>query len=222
MEVWFPDGNGGRKLVNMAGTAAADTEEQTDETPALRTTALSRAAPLLASAGEDAEDDEAREIYYPDRDGGRVLLSTGGGITSLPTASASVKGAVMIGSGLAMDGDTLKTSLTSADLPASLLANALPVASTSNRGVIRVGNGLSMNGDVLNVTVQGGGGGGGTVDTFVGATSTSDGTGGAVPPPLAGQEHDFLCGNGTWTALTTTITIGTTPSTVDGAVWFSI
>jgi len=149
MEVWFPDGNGGRKLVNMAG-GTTDTEEQTAEVPAMRTMALSRAASaaLLAATDEAEDDDGAREIYYPDRDGGRVLLSSGGGITSLPTASQTVKGAVMIGTGLAMNGDTLNVSLTSADLP---------VASETTAGVIKVGNGLSMDNGTLSVTLESGG-----------------------------------------------------------------
>ena len=217
MAMYIPDGNGGRKLVNFDGTSAEPAE------PEIKLKAQPRAAPaaLLANAQATTAIDE---VYYPDQDGGRVLIDTGGGLASLPTASTSVKGGVMIGAGLSMAGEVLNVSLTSADLPPISLP-ALPIASRSVAGVVRIGNGLAMDGEVLNVTMQGGGssgGGGGTIGTFIGATANQDGTGGAVPAPLAGQERDFLCGNGTWTAITTTITIGTTPSTVDGAVWFSI
>ena len=215
MEMYIPDGNGGRKLVNFDGTSEEPAE------PEIKLKAQPRAAPaaLLANAQATTAIDE---VYYPDQDGGRVLIDTGGGLASLPTASTSVKGGVMIGAGLSMAGEVLNVSLSSTDLPPISLP-ALPIASRSVAGVVRIGNGLAMSGEVLNVTMQGGGGGGGgTIDAFTGATANQDGTGGAVPAPLAGQERDFLCGNGTWTAITTTITIGTTPSTVDGAVWFSI
>lgn len=114
-------------------------------------------------------------IYFPDGDGGRMTISSGDDV-SLPTASVSVKGGIMIGSGLLMDGDR------------------------------------------MHVTVQGGG----ISTAFTGATQYTSGTIGAVPAPMAGDQNKVLRGNGTWAALTTTVTIGTTPSTVDGAVWFSI
>lgn len=57
---------------------------------------------------------------------------------SLPTASASVKGGIKVGSGLSMSGDTLNN------------AYSLPTASTSVKGGIKVGNGLSMSGETLN------------------------------------------------------------------------
>lgn len=147
-------------------------------------------------------------IYFPDGDGGRMTISSGDDV-SLPTASASVKGGVMIGGGLAMDGDTLNVSLAGADIP---------VASTSVRGGIKLGTGLLMDGDRMHVTVQGGG----ISTAFTGATQYTSGAIGAVPAPRAGDQNKVLRGNGEWAALTTTVTIGTTPSTVDGAVWFSI
>ena len=147
-------------------------------------------------------------IYFPDGDGGRMTIA-GGADFSLPTASASVKGGVMIGDGLAMDGDTLNVSLAGADLP---------TASASVRGGVKPGTGLIMDGDIMHVTIQGGG----ISTAFVGATQYTSGAIGLVPPPMAGEQNKVLRGNGTWAAMSTTVTIGTTPSTVDGAVWFSI
>lgn len=115
-------------------------------------------------------------IFYPDGDGGRTTIA-GGSDYSLPTASTSVKGGIIVGTGLAMEGDR------------------------------------------MHVTVQGGGG---TGESFTGATQWTAGKGGEVPAPMAGEQDKVLCGNGTWMAMSTTVTIGTTPSTVDGAVWFSI
>lgn len=60
---------------------------------------------------------------------------------SLPTASASVKGGIKVGSGLSMSGETLNNTY----------SYTLPTASTSVKGGIKVGSGLSMSGETLNV-----------------------------------------------------------------------
>jgi hypothetical protein len=57
---------------------------------------------------------------------------------TLPTASASVKGGIKVGSGLSMSGDTLNN------------AYSLPTASASVKGGVKIGSGLSMSGDTLN------------------------------------------------------------------------
>ena len=61
----------------------------------------------------------------------------------LPTASASVKGGVVIGTGLEIDGDTLNASA----------AYELPTASASVKGGVKVGNSLVMTNDTLNVAL---------------------------------------------------------------------
>lgn len=38
----------------------------------------------------------------------------------------------------------------------------------------------------------------GTMSVFIGASSSSDGTKGAVPAPAAGDQEKFLKANGTW------------------------
>jgi hypothetical protein len=76
----------------------------------------------------------------------------GGGDYTLPTASASVKGGVRIGSGLSMTGQVL-----SVDFPAGY---TLPTASPTVKGGIKVGAGLAISGDgTLSAT-----GGGGVTD----------------------------------------------------------
>lgn len=50
---------------------------------------------------------------------------------------------------------------------------------------------------------------------FSGATSVAGGASGLVPAPSAGDNEKFLRGDGNWTILT----LGTTPSTVNGAIW---
>lgn len=42
----------------------------------------------------------------------------------------------------------------------------------------------------------------GSLGDFGGATSQANGTHGLVPAPLQGDEEKFLCGDGSWTALT--------------------
>lgn len=92
---------------------------------------------------------------------------------SLPTANATQKGGVIIGDGLAMDGDTLNVTISGgasyaeATSVASGLMSAsdkikldeienysLPTASGSVKGGVIVGEGLAMNGDTLNVTLS--------------------------------------------------------------------
>lgn len=52
---------------------------------------------------------------------------------------------------------------------------------------------------------------------FVGATASIGGASGLVPKPNAGDNEKFLRGDGTWA--TPTFTLGTTSSTVEGAMW---
>ena len=58
---------------------------------------------------------------------------------------------------------------------------------------------------------------GGTADVFTGATSLAGGASGLVPAPAAGDNEKFLRGDGTWAV--PTFTIGTTSSTLEGAMW---
>ena len=44
-------------------------------------------------------------------------------------------------------------------------------------------------------------GGSGAVNVFTGASASTAGTSGIVPPPAAGDNEKFLCGNGTWAAI---------------------
>ena len=69
---------------------------------------------------------------------------------SLPTASETLKGGIMIGAGLSMSGDTLNVTLEPAN------DYTLPTAGVSAKGCVIVGTGLSMTGDTLNCTISGG------------------------------------------------------------------
>ena len=156
---------------------------------------------------------------------------------SLPTASATVKGGVKIGTGLQMNGETLNATATN---------YTLPTASSSIKGGIKVGNGLSITGDTLSVTLQSGtsviagtglsfagdtlnctlSGGGGTYNNFTGASANLGGTSGLVPSPAGGDNIKFLRGDGTWatanqniTIISGATTIPPTPHTLDGALW---
>lgn len=74
---------------------------------------------------------------------GRMFENSGGGGSyTLPTASASTKGGIKIGSGLTMNGETLNN-----DNPTPYL---LPTAGANTKGGVKVGSGLTMDGDTLN------------------------------------------------------------------------
>lgn len=77
-------------------------------------------------------------------------ISSGGGSYTLPTASAETKGGVKVGSGLTMDGETLKNT--------NPTPFTLPTASAETLGGVKVGSGLSIDEGVLSTA----GGGGGT------------------------------------------------------------
>ena len=67
----------------------------------------------------------------------------------LPTASSLTAGVVKVGSGLAMDGDTLNVTLTAGE------SYTLPVATAARLGGIKVGNGMSIDsGGKLDVTLS--------------------------------------------------------------------
>ena len=105
---------------------------------------------------------------------------SGGASYTLPTASASTKGGVKVGTGLSMSGDTLNCTVTSTTYSEATTSQAglmsaadksklnnvasnannytLPTASTVTKGGIVVGDGLEMVGDTLNVTLDSGGG----------------------------------------------------------------
>ena len=85
---------------------------------------------------------------------------------TLPTASSTVKGGVMIGSGLGMSGETLNVTLQTATTSANGLMSAadktklndlerytLPTAGSTIKGGVKIGAGLEMDGDTLNCTV---------------------------------------------------------------------
>ena len=103
---------------------------------------------------------------------------------TLPTASATEKGGVMIGAGLSMAGDTLNVTVES---------YTLPTASTTEKGGVMIGAGLSMAGETLNCTVKGE-----TYSEFTGATAKTSGAKGLVPAPKTSDQKNFLCGDGTW------------------------
>ena len=111
-----------------------------------------------------------------------ALIDAGGGYT-LPTASASTKGGVKIGSGLSMNGETLNNT--------NPTPYSLPTASENVLGGVKIGSGININNGVI--SVPGGGGGGSTVSveqiqtsgTKI-ATITVDGTATDLYAPSGG------------------------------------
>lgn len=79
---------------------------------------------------------------------GAEISEGGGGGYTLPTASASTKGGVKIGSGLTMTGEVLSNN--------NPTPYELPTASAETLGGIKVGSGLSITDGVLSATGGGG------------------------------------------------------------------
>lgn len=57
-----------------------------------------------------------------------------------------------------------------------------------------------------------------TVEDFTGATTLAGGASGLVPAPSAGDGARYLSAGGDWQPLI----LGTTPSTVEGAMWLGV
>ena len=96
-----------------------------------------------------SNSDNLKEIFRQFRleHDSRIAESINGSAYSLPSASTSTKGGIVVGNGLAMDGDTLNCTVSNETY-------TLPSASTSTKGGVKVGNGLAMDGDTLNCTVS--------------------------------------------------------------------
>lgn len=85
---------------------------------------------------------------------------------SLPTASASTKGGVKIGSGLTMTGEVLSANTQTTNdftdaykdkldgISDGANAYSLPTASASAKGGVKIGSGLTMTGEVLSANTQ--------------------------------------------------------------------
>lgn len=67
-----------------------------------------------------------------------------------------------------------------------------------------------------------GGGSAATINNFTGASASAAGLSGLVPAPQAGDNEKFLRGDGQWVNISSgngIVTLGTTSSTVEGAIW---
>lgn len=157
MAIYFPDGEGGRRVINAGGNTIDITKNlgAVIFRGAILTTET--LAQLLQTAGEVGDlwslafTDTENGIYAGDLlfcDGTNWVLMK---IAqqhfnySLPTASESVKGGVMIGAHLVMVDGKLNVSF--------------PTASATQKGTIKIGHGLAMSGETLHVTLRGGSGG---------------------------------------------------------------
>lgn len=101
------------------------------------------------------------------KDGSIVSISKAiedGGSYTLPTASADTKGGVKVGTGLTMDGETLKNS--------NPTPYTLPTASAETKGGVKVGDGLNIDENGVLSTSGGGGAGLNYVDITTSITVT--------------------------------------------------
>jgi len=176
MNFYYPDGNGGRKIIEIGGTDySLPTASESIKGGVKIGDGFSMDGEILNIALSGITDfpvaSESVVGGVKIGDGlemdGDVLKCKGGGSSySLPIASTTQLGGVKIGKGLAMDGDTLNVTLQS-DSDSSRAINiknvlkgddaeeyVLPTASESIKGGVIIGAGLSMTGDVLNVTLE--------------------------------------------------------------------
>ena len=77
-----------------------------------------------------------------------------------------------------------------------------------------------VNGQV--VTLSSGGNFDVSIKDFTGAGISTAGTSGLVPAPSAGDEGKFLRGDGQWVESEPILILGTTSSTVEGAIWLEV
>lgn len=157
------------------------------------------------------------------------ITLSGGASYSLPTASTTVKGGVKIGTGLAMNGDSINASIANATTTAGGLMSAddkiklngiatgannftytLPTASTSTKGGVIIGDGLEMDGDTLNCTISGG------------ATETVVLLGQLPTTSVTTEGGMWLEVNGRYDTGADPITLSTASSYEAGAMWISV
>lgn len=179
MSFYFPDGNGGRRIIKTGSgeTPAPSPPSQQGAVIFCGTIGsneiLNQVASTEGRTGDMwilAFDNAASNIYNGDLllcDGGewRLLgISTRRHSYSLPTASNSIKGGVMIGEGLYMDGDTLNVSVTSSDNADTPSADTVaPSTPASNEKECSI--------NIKNILKGSGGGSGGDYYDFVLGTS---------------------------------------------------
>lgn len=159
MAIYYPDGDGGRRILDGGSTTTIINNTVQGALVFKGVISTETLLPNVQSKKGAAGDlwslgftNEEKNIYKGDLliyDGENwELLGTSPQrpFYTLPTANESVKGGVKIGDGLTMVNDTLNVDL---EIPEGY---TLPAASDTIRGGIRPGKGLYMEGDVLNVS----------------------------------------------------------------------
>lgn len=244
MAFYYPDGDGGRReLETGGGTTVID---QTQAGAVIARGVISNAnilAQVISKAGEQGDlwtigfTDTENSIYagdlllYNGTQWQRLQTSPNRPSYSLPTASASTKGGVIIGDGLDIDGNgILSTTPQDYELPTAsagtlggvkvgatmkmtngVLDYELPITSSTQRGGFKLGDGLYMDGDRLCLLPQDDNN---EKECSINIKNILKGAGGSS------ESTDWSGGTG---GTTYGIPIlSTTPSTVEGAMWLSV
>lgn len=275
MAFYYPDGDGGRRELETGGDTTVI--DQTQAGAVIARGVISNAnilAQVISKAGEQGDlwtigfTNAGNDIYsgdlllYNGTQWQRLQTSPNRPSYSLPTASASTKGGVKIGSGLSISNEVLSAKFP--DLPTAskstkggviigdgldidesgilsatpqdyelptasagtlggvkvgatmkmtngVLDYELPIASSTQRGGFKLGDGLYMDGDRLCLLPQDDNN---EKECSINIKNILKGAGGSS------ESTDWSGGTGGTTY--GILVLGTTPSTVEGAMWLSV
>lgn len=146
-------------------------------------------------------------FYWADGNGGRKKI---GEDYTLPTASEVTKGGVKVGEGLYMDGETL---------------NANSIGGGISLGELPLGDGLYLDDGTLNVTPLAGIslGDGLTFDDGILNVTPTGGSSYVLPTASETTKGGVKIGEGlSMAGETLLIALGTTPYSIEGAMWLSV
>ena len=167
MSFYFPDGNGGRRIIETGSGETTSSPTPSQQGAMIFCGTIGSSEILNQVSATEGRTGDMWLLTFDDADAnvydGDMLLNSGNEWRivnlaerhfnyTLPTASQTVKGGVVVGNGLSMNGAVLNVSL--------------PTASVNQKGGIKVGHGLAMSGDTLHVTLRGGTSSGAQTKTY--------------------------------------------------------
>lgn len=163
MAIYYPDGNGGRRILDGGSTNTTIVSSETIQGALVFNGVISTETLLpnvttkkgevgdLWSLGFTNEDKNLYKgdlLIYDGEEWGLCNVSPQRPLYTLPTANETLKGGIFVGEGLSIEGGTLSSAL---NIPEPY---TLPTASATLKGGVKIGAGLEMTGDVLNATIE--------------------------------------------------------------------
>ena len=158
MAIYYPDGNGGRRILDGGSTNTTIISSETiqgalvfngvisTETLLPNVTTKKGALGDLWSLGFTNEEKNIYKgdlLIYDGEDWGLCNVSPQRPLYTLPTANETLKGGIAVGDGLTLSGDTLNA-----------IPYTLPTASETLKGGIFIGEGLTIEGGTLSTALD--------------------------------------------------------------------